>query len=321
MSEGQDNPWDGPDDASDENRPVPAESTVDERTPAAEPPPAAPMHVDDEPVDPNRNRVVLIALGAFVVIALVGFFLSQGGDDPVATGGSTTIAGQPTTPQASLEIAGTSDAFNRDDSTESMGAVPNGTPWTVVTGSWGINAGTAYVANPDPARRNIAWVPTGHADNQVAVKITKMAPQTGLVFRFAGDCSFWTIESSPAVATWNVYKVEQCKATQMGNLGYTAVGDGVTLAVRSQGNTITIAVNGKVVKTIEDPTLAGSGKVGLVSFGGAAGEARFDDFVAGSATGLGIVAAPADPDADPAAGTTTVADDDAPEETTTTATQ
>jgi len=274
MDEGQGNPWDAPEGGS-------TPSTA----PAVEPSPAPPAG------DPNRNKVIFIALGAFVVILVAGVLLSQGGgsdDGKVKTNGTTTVSTPGVTPAQSLAITGTIDNFDRADNKDQLGELPNGSPWTVQQGSWGIVDKSAYVSNPDLKHRNIAFVGTGYAEGQAQVKITKMAPQAGIVFRYTGACSYWAIESAPAAVTWNIIKVEKCKATTK-NTGYTPIGDGTTVGVRFDKTSVTVVINGKVVKTLQDDSLAGSGKVGLVVSGKNAGKARFDDFVAGGLKGQGIV--------------------------------
>ena len=315
MNDSDRNPWDDPEDDLASTSPAapmpspdpaPAPATAAPR-PAAEPAVAKTNadHVATDPeIDPNRNRVVFIALGIFVVIALVGFLLSRGGDDETATnaGGNTPANGgvsQPgggsTVPVQTAAIAGTEDPFSRTDDPTSLGKVPNGSIWNVQEGStWGISGGQAYLSSPDPDpfHRNIAWVGSGFANGQMQVRMTKMAPQAGIVFRYTSECSYWSIESAPAAATWNVYKVENCKATQLDNTGYTAGGDGVTIGVKLSDTTVQVVINGAVVKEYQDSALAKNpGGVGMVVSGPMSDEARFDDFVAGGPDGQGILTA------------------------------
>ena len=201
MASDNTNPWDEPaqepgDPAANAN---PAEAAPADRSPA---PPTGPES------DPNRNKVIFIAVAVFVVIALVGFLLSRGGNDNASKkergpSGKET----PTQPQANLSITGTIDAFTRADDPASLGKFPNGAVWTAERGTWGIKDNAAYVSNADQERRNIIWVGTGHETGQAQVKISKMVPQAGLVFRYNGPCSYWVVDSVPSVASWNIWKI------------------------------------------------------------------------------------------------------------------
>ena len=316
MDESERNPWDAPEDdptPADESTPtphpvaVPADAPVSAAAPATQsspPPPADAPYVKadaDPDADPNRNRVVLIALAAFVVIAIVGFILSQGGQDKqdpnAGPGVATTVVGGggSTVPAQALVIKGTDDPFSRADDVGSLGAVPNGTKWAAQKGStWGVSGGQAYVAKPDtnPLHRNIATVLSGFANGQVQVTVAKMVPTAGIIFRYTGECSYWALESSPAYATWNVTKVDKCNATQVANTGQTNISDGTTVGVVLTDSTITVVINGKVVKVIQDASLSDNpGNVGITVSGEDSGKARFDDFIAGGPDGQGILTA------------------------------
>ena len=328
MDESERNPWDAPEDdptPADESAPsppkdeapadpapVPAPAAARAAVPAAEAAgpsvrvetpaaAAAPPASQEAEIDPNRNRVVLIALAAFVVIAVVGFILAQGGDDkPPGTddaGTATTVVTGvgSTVPAQALVIKGTEEPFSRADDATSLGSVPNGSKWTAQKGStWGISGGQAYVAKPDSndLHRNIAFIGSGFANGQVEVTVAKMATTAGIVFRYTSECSYWALESAPTYATWNVTKVDKCNATTLGNTGYTALDDGVKVGVVLTDSTVTVVINDKVVKVIQDASLSDNpGGVGMTVSGPDSATARFDDFIAGGPEGQGILTA------------------------------
>ena len=299
MDEGQANPWDTPaapapaDDSSPSPSPTPPAA-------AADTPPPAPPAPSGFGQDPNRNRVVVVAVVIFLVILVAGYVLSRPSKSKNSSSTSTTSAsattaagggagGGSTVAGQAASITGTTDTFTRADNLTQLGSLPNGSKWTVQTGTWGIVNDTAYLSGPNTTRRNIAWVGTGYAAGQVQVKISTMAPSAGIVFRYSGPCSYWSIESAPAVASWNIFKVEKCKATQEGNTGYTTVSSGVTIGAIWTADSITVVVNGKIVKTLQNKDLVGAGKVGMVASGKDASKVRFSDFVAGGVKGQGIV--------------------------------
>jgi len=306
MDESERNPWDPP-----ENDPAPAPESL--TAPVEEPnaptssasaeepgaPPVAPA-TDEPDIDPNRKRVVLIALAAFVAIAVIGFLLSRGSSsDPNQSGDSSAttapVFGGSSSPAQTITIKGTNDPFGRSDDAKSLGAVPNGSKWVVQKGStWGISGGQAYVSKPDAnvLHRNIAIVGSGFANGQVQVTVARLTTTAGIVFRYSGECSYWALEAAPKYATWNLTKVDKCKATQIANTGYTAASDGVTVGVLLTDKTITVVVNGKAVKVIQNGALSQNpGNVGMTVSGPDSGTARFDDFIAGGPDGQGILTA------------------------------
>lgn len=303
------NPWDDTDSA-DAGGDAPAEPvTVEKQPPAATEEPAegptssapeASAEADgDEPSPEDRRRVLVFAGIAFVVIAVIAFALTRGGDEEQRTGDGDTPTSQPGgSPPAggSVIITGTPDTFNRADTTDGLGALPSGAQWVVQTGGWAIRANEAVVSRPEEQKRNTVFVATGYPDPQAQVRLTKIGSNAGMVFRYQGECNYWAVYAVPEFATWNVVKVIDCAvvgpeedpdAQVYRTIESVPVADGTTVGVVLDGETIDIVLNGKVVTTIEDPDLAGVGRLGLTTKG--PGEVRFDDFVAGGPEGQGVV--------------------------------
>jgi hypothetical protein len=325
------NPWDdeaptaSPAEATDGAEPEAAapETTLAKPT-AAEPGDATPadadapaVATDEQDGDEDRRRVLIIAAVAFVIIAAVAFVLTRSSDDKAdeATlpGGTETATGGGPTGGGSITIAGTADTFNRDDTTDGLGALPSGAPWVVQSGTWAIQANEAVVTQPDADRRNVVYVATGYPDPQAEVRLTTIANGAGLVFRRQGECNFWAVYAVPQYATWNVEKVIDCE--RVGGEGESPVyrtitgapvADGTKVGVVLSGEKVEIVLNGTIALTFEDPDLAGKGQVGLTSRG--EGEVAFDDFVAGGPGGQGIVSAATTPEGGEGATTTTTAE-------------
>ena len=306
------NPWDdeaptaAPDEAPDpEPTPVPVETTADEEPAAdADVAPAETSEDDDEEGEEERRRVLIIAAVAFVIIAAIAFALTRGGDDPAdetALPGDTRTATGGAEGGGSITIAGTADTFNRDDTTDGLGALPSGAPWVVQSGTWAIQANEAVVTQPDPQRRNTVYVATGYADPQAEVRLTTIANGAGMAFRYQGECNFWAVYAVPEYATWNVEKVIDCERVGEGEspvyrtITGAPVGDGTKVGVVLNGDEVKIVLNGTIALTFEDPDLAGVGRLGLTTRGEA--DVAFDDFVAGGEGGQGIVGTTSTPEA------------------------
>ena len=109
------------------------------------------------------------------------------------------------------------------------------------------------------------------------------------MFRYVGPYNYWAVVAVPDVATWNVIKVVDGDQAVVGNTGQSPTADGTTVAVRMQGDTIDVIINGRIRKTIVDDFQAEAGKVGITARGAESGDARFDDFVAGLPNGVPLV--------------------------------
>lgn len=250
---------------------------------------------DDGRDEGERRKVLVVAAVVFVLLAAVAFFLTRGGDDePVAddlpgqtsegTGGGGAVA-----------IAGTTDSFERPDTEDGLGTLPNGTPWQIQSGRWAIRSGEAAVVESAEGR-NTVFLGTGYPDPQVQVRLATVAHGAGLVFRYRGECNYWAVYPVPAIAVWNVEKVIDC-AHVAGDgeqvfrvIDQAPVADGTTIGVVADGDIARIVINGQEVATIDDPDLAGVGRVGLTARGAESTNARWDDVIVGGPEGQGVIA-------------------------------
>jgi hypothetical protein len=62
------------------------------------------------------------------------------------------------------------------------------------------------------------------------------------------------------------------------NTGLSSLSDGSVVGVRMQGDIIDVTLEGQVVRTVTDKTLAGATRVGLTARGPEPQGATFDDF-------------------------------------------
>lgn len=242
---------------------------------------------DDADEGPSRLVLLVGAAVAFVAIAIVGILIASGGGSSGDGGGSDGAA--PPDARTDVGIFGTIDQFDRPDSATSLGDFAPSRPWTSDAGTWGIDDGEAYLVETAEFR-NHSVVGLGQGDGGAQVRLDSVVNGAGLVFRYVGPYNYWAIVAVPDVATWNIIKVVDGDQEVVGNTGQSPTIDGTTVAVRMQGDTIDLIVNGRVRKTVVDDFQANAGKVGITARGPDSGDARFDDFVAGLPGGVPLTA-------------------------------
>jgi hypothetical protein len=235
---------------------------------------------------PSRVLLVVGAAVAFVAIAIVGILIASGGDSG-GGGGNGNAGNQNAGPDSRTDVGifGTTDQFDRPDSTTALGNFAPGRPWLADAGTWGIENDEAYIADVGEFR-NHAVVGLGQGDGGAQVRLDKVTNGAGLVFRYIGPYNYWAVVAVPEVATWNVIKVVDGDQEVVGNTGQSPTADGTTVGVRLRGDTIEVIVNGRVRKTIVDDFQVDAGKVGITARGPASGDTRWDDFVAGLPNGV-----------------------------------
>lgn len=193
-----------------------------------------------------------------------------------------------------------SDDFERSD-TESLGSTPGGVAWEATAGEWGIDGGAAVVRTPvpAPAPRSLALLDLGGGDGEVSVRASRIAPGWGIVFRYQGPFSYWTVVAVPDRRVLEIQKVKGMDVQTVGELGPVELRDGLVLGVRFVGPEISFTVDGRDVGTLEDPDFVGATKVGITVLRAGAEVARWDDFTA-RPLGEGPPASPAPASSGPA---------------------
>jgi len=191
--------------------------------------------------------------------------------------GHVLAQGASSSPEAPLAVGGGLDSFSRFDSPTSLGTMPGGPSWRSAAGVWAVGYGQAYPARPI-AERNLAVVPLGHGDGAVQVRLAHVVQGAGVVFRYRDPANYWYVAATPTYASWAVVKVVAGHEESVANTGFSPVGDGTTVAVRFEGATIKVALDGTVKAKVTDAALADAGGVGLAVRGPDAVKVRFDDF-------------------------------------------
>jgi hypothetical protein len=227
-----------------------------------------------------RPPEVLASIVVAVIVLLVGVAVTR----PDATnGGSNAVA--PPAPGASEAGRTGVDAFERADA-DDLAAAPPAPVWTIAAGRWGVRDTAAAVIEPageeEPA---IAVTDLGAADGTVSARASVVSNGWGLVFRYRGTFNYWVVTASPQFAALTVRKVVDGELQTVASLDLVPVRDGMVLGIQQRGSEFDVLVDGEVLETFDDPHLVGATQVGMVAMGGAAPEARWDDFRAMPAVG------------------------------------
>lgn len=250
------------------------------------------------PVVSLSRRTILVTVAVLVMLIVVGFLVGYAlapapysathpasSTHPAASGGASQ---HPATPAPGpvgqpLHVAGNVDTFSEPPDQFSLGTFASGQPWMPVAGVWGTTGASAYVSAPGPGR-NLALIKLATPDAAIQVSMDHLVQGAGLVFRYRDASDYWYVAAVPAYASWSITKVIAGRQTTVANTGLSPVTDGTTLAVRTRGSRIEVALNGVVRRVVSDPELSSATFAGLGVAGSYSGAARFGDFrVAGAA--------------------------------------
>jgi hypothetical protein len=185
-------------------------------------------------------------------------------------------------------MANLSDAFNRADSTTSLGSADTGGAWTAQQGTWGILSNEGYLATSAGDGQCVATLDASSADGTLSAKLSfGNSPDFGLIFRFSDNNNYSVATNDVSFsATLVLYKRVAGSFTSLGSASNMATGG--TLSVELSGGTgnITVKKNGVSAITSSD-TAHGGTKYGLRVYGGASLTCGFDDFSFADAGGGG----------------------------------
>ncbi len=229
--------------------------------------------------------VLLAALLAVVFIRIVTVWTespetSNSTAEPEANAGQATTDADGGTLAEVIEVVGTLDSFERPNDAQSLRSIPNGPTWLGDAGTWGISNGQAYVSGPVDGR-NHAVVDLGEQDGAVRVQLSRAVNGAGLVFRYQSPFDYWAVVAVSTYATWAIVHVVDGEEQVVDNTGLSPIADGTVVAVRMEGDTVDIALNGRVAATVDVADPSEATRVGLTAQaipGLDAAAARFDDF-------------------------------------------
>lgn len=252
-----------------------------------------------ESLAPGANRSVLSALGSqglvklrldlppssrvcisqLMIGSLVARSTSPGQpvrSEPDAVGtGAQAQRGQGA--PASLVLAPWPGAFAGPGVPTSLGTLPHGRTWRVLSGGWGTARGRAFVTSSPRGQAALAVVDPPAADQAVQVSFPMVALGAGLVFDYRDPRNYWYVVAAPAYASWSIGEVVDGRDRAVSNTGLSSTTPGTTLAVATRGDVAEVALDGVVKATVTDPDLAGPAAVGLIEAKDEGAKARFSE--------------------------------------------
>ncbi len=262
----------------------------------------------------RRLRIGLVACGVLFGALIVAIFVrivtvwTESPGTTSSTSESEADAVQGTTAADGgavgevLEVVGTLDSFERPNDAQSLGSIPNGPRWFSDAGTWGVSNGQAYVSGPVDGR-NHAVVDLGDQDGLVQVQLNRVVNGAGLVFRYQSPFDYWAVVAVPTYATWAIVQVVDGEEMVVANTGLSPIADGTVVAVRTEDDVADIALDGRVVATVDtgpsDATRVGVTAQAIPGIDAAA--TRFDNFAVALLDGRSLPTTP-DQEAGPAPG-------------------
>lgn len=156
-----------------------------------------------------------------------------------------------------------------------------GDAWSVVSGTWSVENGTAALTASPPQRDapGIAVADLGSANHWVAATAGQMARGWGLVFRYVDLANYGFVVADPQFASLRVVEVVNGEQRRVGLVAPTATRNGVIVRVDVSGETLRVRVDGKVV--VETAVTGRGEAVGLYAGAPGAGDARWTGVRAG----------------------------------------
>jgi hypothetical protein len=177
------------------------------------------------------------------------------------------------------------ETFARRDSASSLGTARPGVVWHAVAGTWGTMDGSAYVSAPTSSN-NIAIVSTRSSRDTIAVTLTRVVNDAGLVFWYRNQANYWMIVASPKFSVWALRRVTDGKAERVADTGLAPTGDDTRVTVRVSPHQIEFwTENARRISGVSAPrTVVVSGPAsasgtGLIAVDPGAERARFTNFV------------------------------------------
>jgi hypothetical protein len=176
------------------------------------------------------------------------------------------------------------DVFGRQDDGLSLGRATGGPRWDAVAGTWGIRRGEAHVAVPaEPA--SIAVIQTPGHPEEIAVTLTHVENNAGLVFRFRDAGNYWAALAAPKYSIWYVVKVVDGNQTVVAKTGLQPVLDPARITVRLSGDAVEVwaewggGSGSTPPRHFSDSAHASARRAGLITLGTGAARSRFENFV------------------------------------------
>lgn len=181
-----------------------------------------------------------------------------------------------TSPRFAPAVGGpvVSDAFNRADSTTTLGTADTGQAWTALSGTWGISSNQAYCVDANDGR--VAAIETGSTDQTVTVTATipNSSSYPGVLARLTDADNFYLAQINTGSTT--IYR-NSAGYSLLGTGSGAASGDVLEFSVI--GTSLNLDVNGGSVISLTNSGIT-SGSLAGIRYATSSGSPaiRWDDF-------------------------------------------
>ena len=152
------------------------------------------------------------------------------------------------------------EEFNTDRADLAGSPLADGHQWEVADGAFRVADGAVTATAPTfgPA---FAVVRFDEAPTAVAVLVARVAAGSGVVFDFADESNYWSVEATPESGTWEVFRVQAGRKALIANSG-TNFRPGSTIEVSRSDGRVDISIDGALMPAFivdERPVGAGAG--------------------------------------------------------------
>lgn len=246
---------------------------------------------DDAEDDTGEGDQAVVPPTAPVTVPLEGGPTTTDGSD-----GEPTTAGEATPPSTAIPghmpprpvpaLVTVADDFEGADDASSLGETNGGQRWDAVLGTWGTTGGKAGVTETNAAAgpRNIAVVEdVAVTQGSVSVELDPVTQGAGLVFRYRSPFNYFVLSANPDLRRWHLSRVVEGVVEPVGVVKNAPVEGRVLATVQLRGLWIYVYLNDEPVLAVRDEQLATLGGVGMYATTGAANQAIFGGFIAGTA--------------------------------------
>jgi hypothetical protein len=235
------------------------------------------------------TRKGLVLAGVLVLGLVVGRVTAPGDDDsstgeaPVEEGGGIPFPNGDQDRTNYWGLAGlvpvARDTFDRAD-TDGLGETNTGQTWETVDGSWNIAGRAAAFGGSGGQGQSLAIAadPSPTGAGLFEVTLTTVDAGSGLVFRYLDRENFWTVTARPNAGVWTINRVVDGQSEVAGEFEGTTEDEVTVTVIQNQGST-RFLIDGEDQFVLNDTTLGDQLQGGLVARAGAAGTARWDQFM------------------------------------------
>ncbi len=133
-------------------------------------------------------------------------------------------------------------------------------------------AATGFASGQTPA---FATIRVGTDVRAFSTSFIRVRSGSGIVFHFVDANNYWSVVASPEFGTWNVSKTVQGQTTFVANTGNNLYQNDTLVGLRTDGDQVTVLIDGKPSMRVADRTFATVSRVGLILSPGDNGETRW----------------------------------------------